>query len=109
MSQSWTRRKGFLLLFKERIGVVAGQLPIPEYPNGIEATAQISILIDGRLAHQDLIPWALPRSALMLAQQVYLLAMSTDYDGSPWKPFLVKFCAQCPNFRPPDRILYTKI
>lgn len=93
---------------KKVIKVQAQQTEMPEIYGGLAALAKVTISVNGEVAHEAEIPWAMPKGEVMLPLQVYLLAKYPDYEHPEWQPVMEQFAFKCEGFAPPEELWWSK-
>jgi|GEM_PF-3230795 len=104
ITQKWTKRKGFLGWRSETIEVHAWQEEVkPPYMPGT-STAKVAITVDGKLAHEADVPWALPNGNVTLPMQVFLLSKMPTYKHPEWQQIMEHFARHCEGFAEPTQV-----
>ena len=105
ISKTWTVDGGLFNLFRKKtIRVDAEQVELEIDPSGMCATAKVAVYVNDKLAHQADVPFALPKSELMLPMQVFLLSQSPRQRRNKWAKTMEAFCYKCEGFAPPEKI-----
>ena len=104
--QEWT--SGWWL-WKRKINVRAQQVELPEEFGGLVALARVVISVNGKIVHEDEIPWPMPKGEGVLPYQVYLLAKLPEYAYPEWQPILKRFAFKCKGFVPPKNLRWLKV
>jgi len=70
------------------------------------STAKLTITVNGKIAHEADIPWALPNGNVTLPMQVFLLSQMPTYKYPEWQPIMERFARHCEGFAEPTQMFW---